>query len=106
MVGNVSEWLKESYSNNWRSLFSARQEHLDNIPGNDVVIVKLLERHFDKYNSKNGKLVKEANWCDSRSSSIQGKNSKGINAKVFIDPKNSHSTIGFRYVINVNRIEN
>jgi len=42
-----------------------------------------------------------ANWYDERFSSKLGINSAGINAKTFVDPSSSYSTLGFRYVVRV-----
>ena len=101
MGGNVSEWLQESYSNNWESIFTKRHAFFNNIKDEDVQLLLQIEKYYNKKNATNGRLVMGANWYDERFSSKLGINSAGINAKTFVDPSSSYSTLGFRYVVRV-----
>lgn len=101
MGGNVSEWLKESYSENWNPIFTKRQQLLKTFKGEDCKILSELEMYYDKRNDKNGKLVRGSNWWDERFSSKLGKNVEGMNAKLFVSPDSAHCTLGFRYVIHI-----
>ncbi|PKP46667.1 MAG: hypothetical protein CVT95_06670, partial [Bacteroidetes bacterium HGW-Bacteroidetes-12] len=67
----------------------------------DIEILSLIERYYDQNNHPNGKLVRGSNWYDERFSNKLGKNTEGINAKVFVNPDSTYSTLGFRYVIHV-----
>lgn len=99
MGGNVSEWMKESYSK-WKPVFDKRQQQLATFEGEDVKILSQIEKYFDTKNDPNGKLVRGSNWYDERFSNVLGRNPEGANAKAFVDPNKSHSTLGFRYVIH------
>lgn len=105
MGGNVSEWLKESYQENWKPIFDLRQRLLKTFDDMDIEILSLIEKYYDQNNHPNGKLVRGSNWYDERFSKKFGKNTEGINAKVFINPDSAHSTLGFRYVIHFKVIE-
>lgn len=104
MGGNVSEWLKDSYTQ-WEPIFNLRQKQLSTFDEEDVKILSSIEKYFDQQNDKNGKLVRGSNWYDERFSYKLGKNTAGINAKTFIAPERTHSTLGFRYVIYIEPIE-
>ncbi len=104
MGGNVSEWLKESYQENWKPIFDLRQRLLKTFDDKDIEILSLIERYCDQKNHQDGKLVRGGNWYDERFSSKFGKNVEGINAKIFISPDSTYSTLGFRYVIHVRKI--
>ncbi len=99
MGGNVSEWMKESYSQ-WKPVFDKRQQQLSTFEGEDVKILSQIEKYFDTKNDPDGKLVRGSNWYDERFSNVLGRNPEGANAKVFVDPNKSHATLGFRYVIH------
>lgn len=107
MGGNVSEWLKESYHENWKNLFKIRQELLSKIKGEDAKLLKELEKYYDTYNGRDGHLIRGANWFDERYSNKYEKNVAGMKAKRFSNNSNippvfwSHCTVGFRYVIHV-----
>ncbi len=104
MGGNVSEWLKDSYYQ-WEPIFKLRQKQLATFEEEDIKILSSIEKYFDQQNDKNGKLVRGSNWYDERFSYKLEKNSAGINAKTFIDPERTHSTVGFRYVIYIEPFE-
>jgi len=101
MGGNVSEWLKETYKENWKPVFTKRQQMLNSFNDYDAKILAQTEAYFDKKNNTEGKLVRGGNWYDERVSQKFGKNTEGMNAKLFVHPDSAYSTIGFRYVIHV-----
>lgn len=98
--GNVSEWLKESYQENWLPIFTMRQRLLKTFKDENVKLLSELETFYDKNNDKDGRLVRGANWYDERFSNKLGKNTEGANAKVFVSPDKDYCTLGFRYVIH------
>jgi len=100
MGGNVSEWLKESYQQNWLPVFTKHQQALSTVKGDDAKILLEMECYFDKNNDKDGRLVRGTNWFDERFSSRLGKNTEGTNAKTFVSPDKSYCTLGFRYVVH------
>ena len=110
MGGNVSEWLNEDYAD-WRPAFLMRLKMLHGIFSPDAQLEYELEKYFDNFNYKekspfsdeSGKLVRGANWYDERSSSVLGKNVDGMNAKVFANPDRGYCTVGFRYVVRVEK---
>jgi len=104
MGGNVSEWLKDSYSQ-WATIFDLRQKQLETFEEEDIKALSAIEKYYNQRNAAEGKLVRGSNWYDQRFSNISGKNIAGINTKTFIDPDRTHSTIGFRYVIYIEPIE-
>ena len=101
MGGNVSEWLQESYSNNWKPIFTKRHTFFNNIKDEDIQLLLQIEKYYNNKNATNGHLVMGANWYDERYSNKLGINTAGINAKTFADPSSSYSTLGFRYVVRV-----
>lgn len=106
MDGNVSEWMIESYSENWLPFFTKHLAVLDAMPEESresVQLAKQIEMLYDKGNARNGKLVRGANWYDERFGSRLniGRNEQGIAPKRYIDPNEQHCTIGFRYVVHV-----
>ena len=101
MGGNVSEWLQESYSNNWNPIFTKRHTFFNNIKDEDIQLLLQIEKYYNNKNATNGHLVMGANWYDERYSNKLGINTAGINAKTFADPSSSYSTLGFRYVVRV-----
>lgn len=103
MGGNVSEWLKESYHENWKPIFDLRQRLLKTFEDKDVEILSSIEKYYDQNNHPKGKLVRGSNWYDERFSNKLGKNTAGINAKVFVNPDSTYSTLGFRYVVHFKR---
>lgn len=107
MGGNVSEWQKETYKENWEKIFKVRQELLSKIKGKDATLLKELQQYYNSYNGIDGHLIRGANWFDERYSAKYGKNVAGMNAKRFSNKSDyywdlwSYSTVGFRYVIHV-----
>ncbi|MEO5644618.1 MAG: SUMF1/EgtB/PvdO family nonheme iron enzyme [Bacteroidia bacterium] len=105
MDGNVSEWMMESYSENWKPFFELHLLTLDADSSESSALAKEIEMLYDKGNAKNGRLVRGANWYDERFSSRPGslRNEAGISPKRFIDPSEQHCTVGFRYVVHVKK---
>ncbi len=89
--GNVSEWLSESYQENWSPIFNLRQKQLALFDAEDVKMLGGIEVYFNKMNDKDGMLIQGANWLDNRKD-----NSNYL--KVFKNPSKSFYTVGFRYV--------
>ncbi len=105
MDGNVSEWLMESYAENWKPFFIRHLLTFDQNPTESNKLAKQIEIMFDKGNSEKGRLVRGANWYDERFGGKpgSGRNEAGISPKRFVDPTEQHCTIGFRYVVHVNK---
>jgi formylglycine-generating enzyme required for sulfatase activity len=105
MDGNVSEWMMESYAENWKPFFDKHLAVLDADTSESTQLAKQIEMLYDKGNAQNGRLVRGANWYDERFSGRPGslRNEAGINPKRFVDPSEQHSTVGFRYVIHVRK---
>ncbi|MDQ3111562.1 MAG: SUMF1/EgtB/PvdO family nonheme iron enzyme [Bacteroidota bacterium] len=105
MDGNVSEWMLESYAENWKPFFQKHLAVLDADTSESSSIAKQIEMLYDKGNAKNGRLVRGANWYDERFSGRPGseRNEAGISPKRYVDPSEQHCTVGFRYVIHVKR---
>jgi formylglycine-generating enzyme required for sulfatase activity len=100
---NVSEWMQETYKDNWLPMFKKHQDFLMKTGKDDDKILAMTESFFDKRNDPDGHLVRGGNWYDERYSDIGGKNLAGIMLKRFVSPSKSYSTIGFRYVVRVER---
>lgn len=105
MDGNVSEWMAENYSENWKPFFQKHLLVLDADTSESTKLAKQIEMLYDKGNAQNGKLVRGANWYDERFGGKPGseRNEAGINPKRYVNPSEQHSTVGFRYVIHVKR---
>jgi formylglycine-generating enzyme required for sulfatase activity len=99
MGSNVSEWLKDSYQEQWLPVFTKRQEMLGSFSDPEMVLLSQLEQYYNTLNDTNGRLVRGANWYDRRYSMLYGKNYSGMQAKRFVSPNNAHPTLGFRYII-------
>jgi formylglycine-generating enzyme required for sulfatase activity len=99
---NVSEWCSESYQENWKDVYKLRQALLRRQGGQGNIILADLEAYF---NSKNdtltGQLVRGGNWVHEHHTFRRDKNIGTHNAKLFVNPNEQHSTLGFRYVIRV-----
>ncbi|NVO02780.1 MAG: SUMF1/EgtB/PvdO family nonheme iron enzyme [Bacteroidetes bacterium] len=98
---NVSEWMKDNYSDSWGPMFTKHIQQMEKSKNADTMIIATIEKHYDKDNAKKGQLVRGGNWADERYSEIDGENKAGLNLKKYIDPSESHSTIGFRHVLHV-----
>lgn len=102
MGGNVSEWIDADYSE-WLPAFELRLKLLRAVGTPDAEMEYQREFYYNSFNDKNGKLVRGANWFDERYGNFLDKNTAGTNAKIFVDPKKTRSTIGFRYVVRVRK---
>jgi formylglycine-generating enzyme required for sulfatase activity len=103
MGGNVSEWVKETYKDNWLPIYTKRHELLKKLKGKDIVMLLALEDYYNSLCDTNGVLVRGANWYDERYNNINGKNTVGMMAKTFANPESAFSTVGFRYIVRVKR---
>lgn len=101
--GNVSEWMIESYAQNWGPFFQKHLLVLDTDTTEATQLAKQIELLYDKGNAKNGRLVRGANWYDERFGRREGaiRNEAGLSPKRFLDPAEQHCTVGFRYVVHV-----
>jgi hypothetical protein len=103
--GIVSEWLDVDYDTDWKPIFEYRQKLLNNLNGDDGAFQSITERFYDsKFNVSGGKLVRGSNWYDERIGMISDKNVVGMHAKCFANPNESFATVGFRYVIIVEKV--
>lgn len=103
MGGNVSEWMSDTYKDNWLPIYTYHQNKLKKINTKYSKQLLNIERMHDSQNDTNGVLVRGGNWFDLSLSSIGSKNFEGMNKKKFVDPMKAYSTVGFRYVIKVYR---
>lgn len=103
MDGNVSEWMMESYAENWKPFFDKHMAAMDIDKRESTVLAKQLEIYYDKGNAANGRLVRGSNWYDERFGSrpTSGVNEAGLSPRRYLDPNSQHSTVGFRYVVRV-----
>ncbi|MCB9194812.1 MAG: SUMF1/EgtB/PvdO family nonheme iron enzyme [Flavobacteriales bacterium] len=105
MGASLSEWLQESYDENWKFIYFKRMELLVKTSGIDSDIQALREDYFNSFNHPNGRLVIGTNWFDFRDEYAEGKSFECMDAKVFANPDSSFATVGFRmvgfvYVVN------
>lgn len=106
MGGNVSEWVDCEYKQ-WKPILDYRHKLLDADSMSSAKFVMNNEKYYDsRFNDENGIMVRGSNWYDHRFLSYKGKNVQGMNSKRFVDPNRSFATVGFRYVIYVESIEN
>jgi len=101
--GNVSEWMADSYTDNWEKAYNLHKNKT-NISEADKVTFSI-EDFYNKKNNKKGRLVIGGNYLDYRLSMInyydKEINKAGISLKRFVEPDAQYSTIGFRYVVKV-----
>ncbi len=102
---NVSEWLQESYNENYQLMYYKRMELLLKTKGMDADIQALLEEYYNTFNHPNGRMVVGANWLDYRDEYYEGKSYASQMAKIFADPTKGYPTVGFRLVMNIEPIE-
>jgi formylglycine-generating enzyme required for sulfatase activity len=103
MDGNVSEWMMESYAENWKPFFDRHIIAMQVDKREVSQLAQQIEKLYDKGNASNGRLIRGSNWYDERFGSRPGSdvNEVGISPRRYIDPKEQHSTVGFRYVVRV-----
>ncbi len=105
MGTGVSEWLQESYEENWKLMYYKRMELLLKTPGADADIQALREEYFNLYNHPKGRMVIGANWYDYRDEYYEGKSFESMDAKVFANPDKGFATVGFRLIATFEPIE-
>lgn len=99
---NVSEWMSENYTDNWKPIYEWRQKTLRAIGTDDALLLADLEKYYNAANDTvSGQLVRGGNWYHEQHAYQDGVNVGTQSAKVFINPAESHATLGFRYVIRV-----
>lgn len=98
MGDNVSEWIDETYQS-WSFSFNRQMQRLKETGTTAANLARQIALYYDEQCDKDGYLVRGGNWYDERYSIIKGKNKAGIQAKTFLSPNKSRSTLGFRYVI-------
>ncbi|HNZ43696.1 MAG TPA: SUMF1/EgtB/PvdO family nonheme iron enzyme [Bacteroidales bacterium] len=99
---NVSEWIKEDYQADWEPYISRIRTKMQEKPTLQNNLLLATEKYFDQMcNDKYGKLVRGANWFDSRQTDRTHWLSQAMFAKAYVNPDEAHSTIGFRYVMRV-----
>jgi formylglycine-generating enzyme required for sulfatase activity len=108
MGSNVSEWMQETYKDNWKPVYDYRHKLLEQLGGKDSKLILTNEEYFNAANdtsssSGSASLVRGANWYDDRTGCKAGKNIEGMNAKAFVNPDSSYSALGFRYAIKIHR---
>ena len=103
MGDNVSEWMKDTYHDNWLAVYTMHQNKLRKI--NSPYSKFLLEQEalYNATDDTAGVLVRGGNWYDLSLATTGGKNFEGMNKKKFVDPTKTFATIGFRYVVKIYR---
>lgn len=72
----------------------------------EAIMTADLETYYNGYNDTiSGQLVRGGNWLYEHHAFRNGQNVGMHDAKLFINPNESHSTVGFRYVIRVVEVE-
>ncbi len=99
MADNVSEWLRDTYKENWQLMFQRQLKLWEQENTPESLLLHQIALYHNSHVDKDGHLVKGGNWIDNRYSNSNGKNKEGIHAKTFLSPTKSHSTLGFRYVV-------
>jgi hypothetical protein len=99
MSNNVSDWLRDTYTENWQLMFERQLKLWEQENTTESLLLRQIALYHDSHAAKDGQLVKGGSWLDERFSNTLGKNKAGIHAKTFVSPTKSHSTLGFRYVI-------
>ena len=105
MGSSVSEWLQESYQENWQLIYYKRMELLIKSSGADTDIQALREEYFNTYHHPEGRMVIGANWYDYRDEYYEGKSFESMDAKVFADPEKGYATVGFRLIATFEPLE-
>lgn len=101
LSNNVSEWMNETYTENYQALFKAYINYNCFASIDFCEYQRNIDINNNHVNPVNGKLIMGTNWFDERYEMILGVNTKGLYAKRFESPDKSHSTVGFRYVIRL-----
>lgn len=102
---NVSEWLQESFTENFQKMYFKRMELLLKTKGMDTDIQALIEEYYQSFNHPKGRMVIGSNWLDSRDEYYEGKSYNSQMTKIFADPTKGYPTVGFRLVMNIEPFE-
>lgn len=101
--GNASEWMADSYQNNWTKALSAHRKMTEYSEENELT--KSIEDYYNRKNDTLGQLVMGGNYVDYRDDFLMNYysqlNRAGTYLKTFADPHQQYSTVGFRYIIKV-----
>lgn len=99
---NVSEWLETSFCD-YKDYFTLNALTLAHSPHAKVASLGLeLQEQLNRYTDKH-QLVMGANWMDERYAMYLGAPLEAIYAKTFVHPDSAFSTLGFRYVIRIEK---
>jgi|SaaInlV_125m_DNA_1040241.scaffolds.fasta_scaffold06633_2 hypothetical protein len=99
---NLSEWLETSFSD-YKDYFTLNALTLAHSPHDKVAGLGLeLQEKIKDYTDKH-QLVMGANWMDERYAMYLGAPLEAIYAKIFVHPDSAFSTLGFRYVIRLEK---
>lgn len=99
---NVSEWLETSFCD-YKDYFTLNALTLAHSPHTKVASLGLeLQEQLNRYTDKH-QLVMGANWMDERYAMYLGAPLEAIYAKTFVHPDSAFSTLGFRYVIRIEK---
>jgi len=114
--GNVSEWMAETYKENWLPIYNLHKKQM--LKTEDGKLANSIEEYYNNKNDKNGQLVIGGNYFDYRNGMVTTRvpyerypkdvrkmNKAGIYLKKFVDPHKQYSTVGFRYIIKVKDVE-
>src|SRR6185437_1101679 len=63
-MGNVSEWMQETYKNNWLPAYTYQHKILECISSKEAKILLETEDYFNAKNDTDGVLVRGNNWYD------------------------------------------
>jgi formylglycine-generating enzyme required for sulfatase activity len=102
---NVSEWLQESYPENYQLMYYKRMELLLKTKGMDTDIQALLEEYYHSFNHPKGRMIVGTNWLDYRDEYYEGKSYASQMTSLFADPTKGYPTVGFRLVMNLEIIK-
>ena len=99
LSNNVSEWLNETYSENYAQLIEAYINY--NCYANPAYCEaqRKIDQNLLRQNDSTGQLIMGANWYDERFGTQAGVNTAGIYPKTFRAPSKSFATVGFRLVL-------
>ena len=106
MGGNISEWMRESYIENWKYPFQQYIQYLESDTSTHQIIRDIALFYDDSIAKDDNyatqsQLIYGANYLDERYSAFMKKNKAGIFVKTFAPRNENYPTVGFRYVIEV-----
>ena len=114
--GNVSEWMSDTYKENWLPIYNLHKKQL--LKTEEGKLASSVEEYYNNKNDKNGQLVIGGNYFDYRNGMVSTQvayerypknvrklNKAGVYLKKFVDPHKQYSTVGFRYIIKVKDVD-